>query len=139
VQQFIKKHRRPLPELIEELNLKVVDASKMLQQQHSDSAERPGSGMVSSAAQPGASSTTPPAPQPCSFDVLLARQRHIDLLQNFVRIDAYVKPPPKSNPRQERPKIAFGLLQDCRKYKEDNWLGVEEDKQIDKMDQGTGN
>ena len=51
VQQCIKKDRRPLRELIEELNLKVVDASKMLQQQLSDSAERPGSSMVSSAAQ----------------------------------------------------------------------------------------
>ena len=24
-------------------------------------------------------------------------------------------------------------MQDCRKYKKDNWLGVEEDKQIDKI------
>ena len=83
----------------------------------------------SSAAQPGASSATPPAPQPRSFDVLLARQRHIDLLSDF--FDR--KPPPKSNPRQEYPKTAFGLLQDCRKYKKDNWLGVEEDEQIDKI------
>jgi hypothetical protein len=33
--------RRPLPELIEELNEKVVDAAKKLQQQLSDSAEQP--------------------------------------------------------------------------------------------------
>ena len=33
VQQFIKKQRRPLPELIQELNEKVVDAAKKLQQQ----------------------------------------------------------------------------------------------------------
>ena len=85
--------------------------------------------MVSSAEQPGASSATPPAPLPPSFDVLLARQRHIDLLQNLVD----PKPHPKCNPRQERPKMAFGLLQDCRKYKENNFLGVEEDKQIDKI------
>ena len=33
VQQRIKKDRRPLPELIEELNKKVVDAAKKVQQQ----------------------------------------------------------------------------------------------------------
>ena len=36
VQQVSKKHRRPLPELIEELNKKVVDAAKKLQQQLPD-------------------------------------------------------------------------------------------------------
>ena len=41
VQQRIKKDRRPLPELIEELNKKVIDAAKKLQQQLPDSAERP--------------------------------------------------------------------------------------------------
>ena len=41
VQQFIKKHRRPLPELLEELDKKVIDAAKKLQQQLSDSAARP--------------------------------------------------------------------------------------------------
>ena len=41
VPQFIKKHRRPLPELIEELNTKVIVAAKELQQQLADSAERP--------------------------------------------------------------------------------------------------
>ena len=86
--------------------------------------------MVSSAAQPGASSATPPAPQPRCFDVLLAGQRHIDFLFQSM-VDP--KPPPESNPRQERPKIAFGLLQGCHKYKEDNWLGVEENKQVDKI------
>ena len=41
VQQRIKKDRRPLPELIEELNKKVIDAAQKLQQQLPDSAERP--------------------------------------------------------------------------------------------------
>ncbi len=41
VQQAIKKRRRPLPELIEELNTKVIVAAKELQQQLADSAERP--------------------------------------------------------------------------------------------------
>jgi len=155
VPQRIKKKHRPLPELIEELNTKVIVAAKELQQQLADSAERPLllshsaeqpvpmdtsavvdldqdptlASMVSSAAQPGASSATPPAPHPRSFDIFLARRRHIDLLLNLVD----PKPPPQSNPRQERPKTAFGLLQDCRKYKEDNWLGVEENKEIDKI------
>ena len=41
MQQAIKKRRRPLPELIEELNTKVIVAAKELQQQLADSAERP--------------------------------------------------------------------------------------------------
>ena len=43
LQQRIKKDRRSLSELIEELNKKVVDAAKKLQQQLSDSAEQPAS------------------------------------------------------------------------------------------------
>ena len=39
--QRIKKKHRPLPELIEELNTKVIVAAKELQQQLADSAERP--------------------------------------------------------------------------------------------------
>ena len=85
--------------------------------------------MVSSAAEPGASSATPPAPQPPSFDILLASRRHLDLCGNLWD----PKPPSKIEPRQERPKTAFGLLQDCHKYKKDNWLEAEEDKQIDKI------
>jgi hypothetical protein len=41
VPQRIKKKHRPLPELIEELNTKVIVAAKELQQQLADSAERP--------------------------------------------------------------------------------------------------
>ena len=41
VQQAIKKRRRPLPELIEELNNKIIAAVKKLQQQLADSAEQP--------------------------------------------------------------------------------------------------
>ena len=134
VQQFIKKHRRPLPELIEELNKKVVDAAKKLQQQLSDSAERPallsdsaerpGSSMVSSAAQPRASSATPAAPQPRSFDIHQSCTAWLNLMQSDLS-------DPK--PFESNPKSAFGLLQDCRKYKKDNWLGVEEDEEIEKI------
>ncbi len=41
VPQLIKKKHRPLSELIEELNTKVIVAAKELQQQLADSAERP--------------------------------------------------------------------------------------------------
>ena len=41
VPQRIKKKFRPLPELIEELNTKVIVAAKELQQQLADSAEQP--------------------------------------------------------------------------------------------------
>ena len=46
VQQRIDKQRRPLPEVIEELNEKVVDAAKQLQQQLSHSAEQPVASMI---------------------------------------------------------------------------------------------
>ena len=41
VQQVIKKHRGPLPKLIEELNEKITAAIKKLQQKLSDTAQRP--------------------------------------------------------------------------------------------------
>ncbi len=155
VPQRIKKKFRPLPELIEELNTKVIVAAKELQQQLADSAERPLllshsaeqpvpmdtsadvdldqdptlASMVSSAAQPGASSATPPAPHPRSFDIFLASQRCNDLAENYF----HPKPPSEKNWRLERPKEAVRYLQDGRKYKKDNWLGAEEDKQIDKI------
>ena len=126
VQEFfnpwgVKQKRRPLPECIKELSTKVIEATNKLQQDLSS--------MASSAEQPGASSATSPAPQHPSFDILLASQRHIEMRQNLF----HPKPPPKSEPRQQRPKEAFGLLQECRKYKTDNWFEIEEEKQIDKI------
>ena len=121
VKQMSQKKPRPLPECIQELSTKVIEATNKLQQDLSS--------MVSSAEQPGASSATSPATQHPSFDILLATQRCNELDENFLR----PKPPSKSDPMQQRPKEAFGLLQDCRKYKKDHWLGVEEDKQIDKI------
>jgi len=121
VKQKSQKKPRPLPECIQELSTKVIEATNKLQADLSS--------MVSSAEQPGASSATSAAPQHPSFDILLASQRCSDLAEDFL----HPKPPSKSEPRQQRPKEAFGLLQDCRKYKKDNWLGVEDEEQIDKI------
>ena len=125
VPQKRAQKKRPLPEVIEELKRKVLEAARKL---HTQSAQI-SSSASGSAEQPGASSATSPAPQHPSFDILLASQRCNDLAENFF----HPKPAPKSEPRQERPKEAFGLLQDCRKYKKDHWLGVEDEKQIDKI------
>ena len=121
VKQRSQKKQRPLSERIQELSTKVIEATIKLQ------ADLPS--MVSSAEQPGASSATPPAPQPRSFDILLASQRCNDLAENYF----HPKPPPEKNYRLELPKEAFRFLQDCRKYKKDNFLGAEEDKQIDQI------
>ena len=121
VKQRSQKKQRPLSERIQELSTKVIEATIKLQADLSS--------MVSSAEQPGASSATPPAPQPRSFDILLASHRYIDLAENYF----HPKPPPKKNYRLECPKEAFRFLQDCRKYEKDNWLGAEEDKQIDQI------
>ena len=121
VKQKSQKKPRPLPECIQELSTKVIEATNKLQQDLSS--------MVSSAEQPDASSATSPAPHNPSFDILLASQRHIEMRQNLF----HPKPPSKIEPRQQRIKDAFGLLQECRKYKKDNWLDIEEEKQIDKI------
>ena len=92
VQKFFNpwgvKQKRPLPECIQELSTKVIEATNKLQQDLSS--------MVSSAEQPGASSATSPAPQHPSFDILLASQRSNDLAENLF----HPKPPSKSEPRQ---------------------------------------
>ena len=82
VKQMSQKKERPLKERIQELSTKVIEATIKLQ------ADLPS--MVSSAEQPGASSATPPAPQPRSFDILLASQRCNDLAENYF----HPKPPP---------------------------------------------
>ena len=81
---------------------------------------------TTSAEQPGASSATSPAPQGPSFDIFLASWRCIDLAQN----EFDPKQPSKS---EARPKVAFGLLQDCRKYKENNWVVDEDANKIGKI------
>ena len=95
VKQKSQKKPRPLPECIQELSTKVIEATNKLQQDLSS--------MVSSAEQPGASSAMSPATQHLSFDILLASQRCNELDKNFLR----PKPPSKSDPMQQRPKEAF--------------------------------
>ena len=75
VKQKSQKKPRPLPECIQELSTKVIEATNKLQADLSS--------MVSSAEQPGASSATSPAPQHPSFDILLASQRCNDLADIF--------------------------------------------------------
>ena len=74
VKQKSQKKPRPLPECIQELSTKVIEATNKLQQDLSS--------MVPSAEQPGASSATSPATQHPSFDILLATQRRNDLDEN---------------------------------------------------------
>ena len=85
VKQKSQKKPRPLPECIQELSTKVIEATIKLQADLSS--------MVSSAEQPGASSATSPAPQHPSFDILLASQRCNDLAEDFFTQSR----PPKAN------------------------------------------
>jgi len=126
VKQKFQKKPRPLAECIQELSTKVVEAAIKLQADLSS--------MVSSAEQPGASSATPPAPQDPFFDILLASRRCIDLHENEFGIpngEGILEKPPSE--LLERPKKAFGLLQDCRKYKEHNWVVGEDEKKLGKL------
>jgi hypothetical protein len=126
VKQKFQKKPRPLAECIQELSTKVVEAAIKLQADLSS--------MVSSAEQLGASSATPPAPQDPFFDILLASRRCIDLHENESGTpngEGILEKPPSE--LLERPKKAFGLLQDCRKYKEHNWVVGEDEKKLGKI------
>ena len=122
VQQKIKKDHRPLPELVEELCVKVLKAANELR------ADLPS--VTPSAEQPGASSAAPAAPQepPACFDFDLATSQQVRLCLWMSGAEEKEKKSLKSDSAG-----AFGLLQDCRKYRDSNWIVGEDDEKLKKI------
>ncbi len=134
VKQKIKKDHRPLAELVQELSAKVVQAANRLELDLPSVTPR--------AEQPSASSAAPPASQepPKSFDLDLALRRDAERQQDFE--DLYGpgwsgrRAESQSQSKHKKPNLprqAFGFLQECRKYRDHQWVVGEEENKINKI------
>ena len=123
VKQKMKQKPKPLPECIQELLTKVVEAAGRLQTDFpsvASRAEQPGTSsaqtdfpsVASRAERPGTSSAVPP------FDIHLASQRRRNLCEKI-----FYEPQSRNKAKDETEPVhrrVFGVLQDCRKYRDNN-------------------
>ena len=133
----MKQMPKPLPECIQELSTKVVEAAGRLQTDFpsvASRAEQPGTSsaqtdfpsVASRAERPGTSSAVPP------FDIHLASQRRRNLCAKI-----FYEPQLRNKAKDETEPVhrrVFGVLQDCRKYR-DNLCSVDQadDSKMDKI------
>ena len=114
MQQRVKKDRKPFEQLVQELSAKVVQAASKLQL-HVPSAERP-----------GARTAAPAVPEEL--------QAHFDLDWAFSRLaQVFSLTEDRSLKSDSVAAKAFGMWQDCRKYRDHNWIVGEDGEKFNKI------
>ena len=141
VPQKRAQKKRPLPEIIEELKRKVLEAARKLHTQSaqinssaSGSAEQPAFVSPSADARPdipGAARPDISMRVPRDFDIndfKLARKREGAWCREQAKLRRLA-----NKPNQKLSVVVFALLQDCRKYYKSNWIADDEKEHMKKL------
>ena len=141
VPQKKAQKKRPLPEVIEELKRKVLEAARKLHMQSAQSS----SSASGSAEQPALVSPSadgrPDIPGAARPDISMGVPRDFDINDfklAYKRQGAWRREQTKLRGTADKPNqkcfvVAFALLQDCRKYHQSSWIVEDEEEHMKKL------